>query len=97
MERGDNIYAGTQGPGTTVITARSATVKRIVWGGTYVGTINLHDSATAAGTSGTSSIISIGNPLLVYPHSLEVNYHTKNGLVIEETGTPTHRVIWSSE
>ena len=97
IERGENIFAGTAGPGTTVVTAAPATVKRVMWGGTYVGTINIHDTATAAGTSGTSSIISLGVPLLRYPESLEINYHCKNGIVVEETGTPTHRVVWSTE
>lgn len=97
IERGDNIFTGTAGPGTTVVTNAPATIKRIIWGGTYVGTINVHDAATAGGTSGTSSVISLGIPLLRYPESLEINYHVKNGIVVEETGTPTHRLIWSTE
>ena len=95
--RGDNIYQGTEGPGTTVITASPATLRRITWGGTYVGTITVHNAATAAGTSSTSDIITLGIPLLRYPESIELNVHCTNGIVIEETGTPTHRVIWSSE
>ena len=97
IERGENIFAGTAGPGTTVVTPAPATVKRVFWGGTYVGTINIHDAASAAGTSGTSSVISLGIPLLKYPESLEINYHCKNGIVVEETGTPTHRLVWSVE
>ena len=96
-DRGDNSYVGTLGPGTTVITASQATLKRIVWGGTYVGSITVHDAATATGTTATSGIVSLGIPLLRYPYSLEVNLHCRNGIVIEETGTPTHRIIWSSE
>lgn len=94
---GDNFYVGTLGPGTTVVSNRGATVKRIIWGGTYVGTIAVHDAATAAGTSATSGIVTLGIPLTRYPESLEVDLHCKNGIVIEETGTPTHRVIWSVE
>lgn len=92
--RGDNLYQGTLGPGTTVVSGAPTTVKRLVWGGTYVGTIALYDSSTAAGTAATNEIVSVGLPLAVYPKSLELNYHCTNGLVVTETGTPTHKVIW---
>ena len=95
--RGDNFFYGTAGPGTTVVTAAPATVKRVIWGGTYVGTVAIHDAAAAAGTNGSSNIVTIGIPLLRYPDSIELNIHCKNGIVVEETGTPTHRVMWSSE
>ena len=95
--RGDNFYYGTLGPGTTVVTATPATVKRVIWGGTYVGTMAAHNSATAAGTSGTSNIITVGLPALRFPDSIELNVHCTNGIVVEETGTPTLRVIWSTE
>ena len=95
--RGDNFFYGTAGPGTTVVTATPATVKRIVWGGSYVGTMAIHDAATAAGTSTTSNITTVGIPTLRFPDSLELNIHCKNGIVVEETGTPTVRVIWSTE
>ena len=95
--RGDNFFYGTAGPGTTVVTATPATLKRVIWGGTYVGTIAVHDAATAAGTNGSSNITTIGIPLLRYPDSIEVNLHCKYGIVAEETGTPVHRLIWSSE
>lgn len=97
IERGDRFYYGTLGPGTTVVTAQAATLKRVVWGGTYVGTTAIHDATTAAGTSGTSNIVTLGIPLLRYPESLELNIYCRNGIVVEETGTPTHRIIWSNE
>jgi hypothetical protein len=96
-DRGENFYYGTLGPGTTVVTASSATLKRITWGGTYVGSIAVHNSATAAGTNATSNVITIGIPLLRYPDSIELNVHCPQGIVVEETGTPVHRIIWSSE
>lgn len=95
--RGDNFFVGTAGPGTTVITDKPATIKRIIWGGTYVGTIAVHDAAAAAGTNGSSLVTTIGIPALRYPYSLEVSLHCKKGIVAEETGTPTHRIIWSAE
>lgn len=96
-DRGDNFYIGTLGPGTTVVTASAATVKRIAWGGTYVGTIAVYNSATAAGTAASNQIISVGIPLLRYPESIELNVHCNDGVIVTETGTPTHTVIWSSE
>ena len=95
--RGDNFFYGTAGPGTTVVSPDPATVKRVTWGGTYVGTIAIHDAATAAGTNGSSNIITIGLPAIRFPDSIELNVHCKKGIVVEETGTPTLRVIWSSE
>src|SRR3990167_7663283 len=92
--RGDNFYRGTLGPGTTVISNKPATVKRVVWGGSYVGTIELYDSATAAGTAATNLITTVGIPLLRYPFSLEVNLHCKNGIVAVESGTPAQIVVW---
>ena len=87
---GDNIFLGTLGPGTNVLSDRPTTVKRIVWGGSYVGTLDVFDSATIAGTAATNQIISLGLPLLRYPESLEINYHATNGLVVTQTGTPVH-------
>lgn len=95
--RGDNYYAGTAGPGTTVVTNKAATIKRVVWSGTYVGTLAVHNAASAGGTNGTSAIVTLGIPLLRFPESLELNIHCPKGIVVEETGTPTHRVIWMSE
>lgn len=95
--RGDNYYIGTLGPGTTVVSASAATLKRVVWGGTYVGTITIHDSAAIAGVAASNQVLSIGIPLLRYPESIEVNLHCNDGIVVAETGTPTQTVVWSSE
>ena len=95
--RGDMFFYGTAGPGTTVVSASPATVKRIIWGGTYVGTTAVHNASAAAGTSGTSNIITVGLPAIRFPDSIELNVHCTQGIVVEETGTPTLRVIWSTE
>lgn len=95
--RGDQMWQGTAGPGTTVVSASAATLKRAIWGGTYVGSMVIHDAATAGGTNGTSAIATLGIPSLRYPYSLEVNLHCSNGIVAEETGTPAIRLIWSKE
>ena len=95
--RGDNFYIGTLGPGTTVVSASAATLKRVVWGGTYVGTMAIYDSASIAGTAATNQVLSVGIPLLKYPESIEVNLHCNDGIVVTETGTPIQTVVWSSE
>ena|SRR3990167_7407916 len=94
---GQNFYVGTLGPGTTVVSARAATVKRVFWGGTYVGTIAIYDSATAAGTAASNQVLSIGIPVLRYPESIEIDLHCNDGIIVTETGTPTHTVAWSTE
>ena len=53
----DNYYVGTLGPGTTIISPTGCVIKRIFWGGTYVGTLGLYDSATIAGTALSNQII----------------------------------------
>lgn len=92
--RGDNFYIGTLGPGSTVVSSAPATLKRVVWGGSYVGTMTIYDSATVAGTAATNQVVSLGIPLLRYPYSLELNLRCNDGIVVIETGTPTHTVIW---
>ena len=91
---GNNVYIGTAGPGTTVLTNGPTTLKRLVWGGTYVGTIAVYNASAIAGTAATNEVVSVGIPLTRYPHSLEVNLSCDDGLVVTETGTPTVRVIW---
>ena len=92
--RGDNFYIGTLGPGTTVVSNAPTTLKRVVWGGSYVGTVAIYDASAIAGTAATNQVVSIGIPLLRYPFSLEVNLRCNGGIVVTETGTPTHTVVW---
>lgn len=82
------------GVGTAVISDSPVTLSRVFWGGTYVGTLDLHDAATTAGTSSTSEIVSIPIPQTTYPHSLEIGVQCQNGLVYEATGTPVMTVVW---
>lgn len=92
--RGDNYYLGTLGTSAVLLSNKSATVKRVLWGGSYVGTIAIHDSATVAGAAAANQIVSIGIPLTRYPESVEIDTRTKNGIVVVHTGTPTHTVVW---
>lgn len=91
---GDQWKVVSGGVGTTVVTDRPATIKRIVWGGTYVGTINVHDAAAATGTTATSQIVSLGLPLTRYPFSLELNTKVSNGILYQATGTPVVTIVW---
>ena len=82
------------GAGTTVVSASDCDLKRVFWGGSYVGTMIIYDSATAAGTSVSNRLLTVGIPLLRYPESVEMNVHCKNGIVAEATGTPLMTLVW---
>ena len=82
------------GVGTTVVSAEPTTLQRVFYGGTYVGTCIVHDSATAAGTSATSAVLTLGLPLIQYPRSLELGIQCKKGITYEATGTPVITLVW---
>ena len=91
---GDQWTTISGGVGTAVITDRSATIKRVVMPGTYVGTIDLHDAATIGGTTTTSQIVSFGLPTTSIPQDIELNAKCSNGIVYEATGTPVLTIFW---
>lgn len=80
--------------GTTVTTNTNATLKRIVLAGTYVGSVEFYDSATAAGTAASNKIYDLGLPLLNQYKSINVNARVRNGLVYVATGTPIMTFTW---
>ena len=92
---GDNWTSVSGGVGTTVVSDRNVSLKKIIVGGTYVGTINFHDSATAGGTTSTSQVLSLGLPTTSIPFDLDVNAQCKNGLLYQATGTPVLLFTWS--
>lgn len=86
--------AGNQGTyvsaaGTVVVANRSVALKRIILPGTFVGTVEFYNSATAAGTAAGNLIHTQGLPLLRQWDSYEINFNCNNGLVYVATGTPT--------
>jgi len=89
-----NFLVISGGVGTTVVKDISANLYRIIIPGTYVGTLKVHDASTAAGTSGSSAIITLGLPTTSIPQSIEVGVSCKSGLVYEATGTPTVTLVW---
>lgn len=80
--------------GTNVIANQKATIQRVYWGGTYVGSVTLHDAASAAGTSATSPIITLGIPGAVLPSFIDIGVQCRFGIVSEATGTPVMTVVW---
>lgn len=80
--------------GTTVIVNQPATLVRIVIPGTYVGSVTIHDSSSAAGTSATSPIVILGIPALNIFRSIEVGAQFKKGIVTEATGGPIMTLVW---
>ena len=91
---GDQWTAVSGGVGTTVVANRNCVLKRVVIPGTFVGTIDFHDAATAAGTTSTSQILSLGLPTTTIPQSIELNISCQNGLVYQATGTPLCTITW---
>lgn len=83
------------GVGTTVIKNEGAVLQRILIPGTYVGSITFHNAPSAAGTSATTPILTLGLPTTSIPQSLECNIWCRNGLVYEATGTPVMTVVWN--
>lgn len=83
------------GVGTNVIADRHAKLYGVVIPGTYVGTINFHDSPTATGTTASSQIVSFGLPSTGIPQFVEINANCKVGITYQATGTPVMTVLWN--
>lgn len=82
------------GVGTTVVKAGNAVLQRIVIPGTYVGTLVVHNSATADGTSSSTPIVTLGLPTTSIPQSIELGVECRDGLTYEATGTPVMTLVW---
>ena len=81
--------------GTTVISSLpGAVLKRVIFGGTFVGSVEFYNSATVGGTSATRNIYNVGLPLLNQYKSVDINAGADTGLVYVSTGTPTLTVLW---
>ena len=83
------------GVGTNVVKGSSGVLERIVIPGTYVGTLNIHDSLSAAGTSATSQILSLGLPTTSIPQTIELGVECRNGITYQATGTPVAVLVWN--
>ncbi len=83
------------GVGTTAVKATNTYFKRVIIPGTYVGTINFHNASAAAGTNGTSQILSLGLPASSIANSVDVDVNCSVGLLYQATGTPVCTIVWN--
>ena len=89
-----NTFTNIGAAGTVVLTNRGANLYNIVLPGTFVGSLEFYDSASAAGTAAGNLIYNIGLPLVNQYKTIELNFRTKNGLTYVATGTPTATIGW---
>lgn len=80
--------------GTTVVKNTDGKLVRIILAGTYVGSVEWYDSATAAGTAAGNKIYDVGLPLTNAYKSIDLNARVRNGLVCVATGTPILTYTW---
>lgn len=87
-------YVFVSAAGTTVVTNRDANLYNVLIPGTYIGSVEFYDSATAAGTAAGNKIYQVGLPGLNQNQSISINARTRNGLTYVATGTPTVGFTW---
>ena len=80
--------------GTTIVSDQAATLKRVVYPGTYVGSVSFYDSATIAGTAATNLVYTAGLPGVRFPVSVDVGAQFKNGIIATALGTPVLLFTW---
>ena len=76
------------GTSVTLVHNRPGVLHRLIYGGTFVGSITFYDSSTAAGTASTNQIFSFGDPTTTFPQYLDLGIQFRSGLVYTATGTP---------
>ena len=87
-------WVNVSAAGTVVTCNTNSTLKKVILAGTYVGSVEFYDSATAAGTAASNKIYDLGLPLLNQYKEIELNARTRNGLVYVATGTPIMTFTW---
>lgn len=83
------------GTSVTLVHNRPGVLHRVIYGGTFVGTITFYDSATLAGTAAGNQILSFGDPTTTFPQVLTMGINFKDGLVYTATGTPLVTIVSS--
>lgn len=93
---GYNHLSGTAA-GTTVVFARSGTFHGITFGLSKTGTIDVYDSATAAGTAAGNLVLSVDNAINAgnLPSTLAVDAGLKNGLTVLQSGTTDVVILYN--
>ena len=83
------------GTSVTLVHNRAGVLHRVIYGGTFVGTIAFYDSSTVGGTAAGNQIFSFGDPTTTFPQVLQLGIHFKDGLVYTATGTPLVTIVSS--
>ena len=79
-----------QSPGTTVVSGVPITIHNLVRAAILAGTVDMYDSATAAGTAASNLILSLGTATTMEAGGLQVktlDWETRKGLTIVASGT----------
>lgn len=87
--------AGGTAASTTVLKSTNAVLKSVVVPGTYVGSLVIYNSATAAGTTSSNQVISLGLPATAVPFTLPVDIEFNSGLTYTASGTPSVILVWN--
>ena len=80
--------------GTTITSNGPTNLKRVLVSGTFIGSAEWYDTATAAGTAAGNLIYTIGLPGLNQNQSIEVHSRVRTGLTCVATGTPILTYTW---
>lgn len=88
-------YTNVGTVGSVVLTTGDGhALYRVVIPGTYVGTVNIFDSSTIAGTSASNQIISLPIPNTNVGGNIELGLRVRNGITYAATGTPSVLIVW---
>ena len=80
--------------GSVVVSDKSASLKRVLISGTYVGTVSFYDSATIAGTTDATLMYTAVLPGLNLNKSIDVFARGRTGIVYAAVGTPILTFTW---
>ena len=83
------------GVGTAVQKLGPGILQRVLIPGTFIGTVQFDDTATAAGTTASTLIYAVPIPATTVPGAIEIGANYKSGLVYQATGTPTLTFIYT--
>lgn len=93
-ESGFSYTRVSGGVGTTVLKDAPGYLKSIIIPGTYVGTIQIDNATTAAGTVASSQVLSLGLPTTSVPLTLPIDAQCNQGILYRATGTPVVTIVW---
>ncbi len=80
---------------TTLVTGQQSSLRNLVVRGTGNGTLEVYNSATAAGTAAGNLLLTIPFLSVTAPAVYPLNVNFNNGIVTTVTGTIQAGVTWS--